>query len=118
MGGRSNRRRGALGKITLLLLLLSANIAIADDRCCVDPKRDSNGKIIRSKAVINEFIRLYPLPSHLKREDFQINHAIPLACGGKDIIENLLWMHKKAKTCADDWCQDRHERATMCPKRS
>ena len=110
-----------MGKIIFLTisitLALSASIALADDmRCCIEPKRNAAGKIVRSKAVLSGFEAMYPLPAHLKREDFQINHAIPLACGGKDIIENLLWMHKKAKTCADDWCQDRHERVTMCPK--
>lgn len=106
--------------IVIILALGGATHVIADDmRCCIEPKRSATtGKIVRSKAVRLEFEAMYPLPSHLKREDFQINHVVPLACGGKDVIENLMWMHKKAKTCAEDWCQDRHERVTMCPNRS
>lgn len=102
-------------KLFIILLLLSFS-AHADVRCCVEVERYSDGRIKRSQAVLNEFMRLYPLPANFNRDDYQINHAVPLACGGKDIIENLIWMHKKAKTCAGDYCQDRIEMQVMCPK--
>jgi hypothetical protein len=107
-------------KVSFLYILIGIcinSVAFATDaRYCGEPARDYNGNIIRSKAVIEEFTRLYPLPPHFKRSDFQINHAIPRVCGGCDSIENLIWMHVKAKTCADDYCQDRHVQLTMCPK--
>lgn len=90
-------------------------ISNGDPRYCEEPKRNAAGKIIRSRAVRLDFEAKYPLPSHLKRSDFQVNHPVPLVCGGCDTIENMIWMHTKAKTCADDWCQDRHEQITMCP---
>mgnify|MGYP000899736079 CR=1 FL=1 len=89
---------------------------LTDIRCCVEPKRYADGRIVRSATVIKEFEKLYPLPPGTDRSEYQINHAIPLVCGGKDIVANLLWMRVEAKTCADDWCQDRHEQVTMCPQ--
>jgi len=106
-------------KIILLLALLMSACAdqvYADIRCCVEPERYSDGRIIRSLSVIEDFKKIYPLPENFNRDDYQINHAIPLVCGGRDIVENLIWMHVKAKTCADDYCQDRHEQLTMCPR--
>jgi len=102
-------------KMLFVLMMLSSS-AYSDMRCCVEPERYSDGRIARSLSVIEDFKKQYPLPANLEREDYQINHAIPLVCGGKDIVENLIWMHVKAKTCADDYCQDRHEQVTMCPR--
>lgn len=103
-------------KFSALALLFLYGSALADSRFCGEPKRDANGKIVRSSAVINEFKKLYPLPLELNPKKYQINHAVPLVCGGCDIIENMIWMHVDAKTCAEDYCQDRHEQLTMCPK--
>lgn len=103
-----------------MLILLAASACsdpvYADIRCCNDEvKRYNDGRIVRSITVLQEFKRLYPLPVHLNPKDFNINHAVPLACGGRDIVENLIWMHVSAKACAEDYCQDRHEQLTMCP---
>ena len=103
-------------KLLAVILTLATFQVNADIRYCGEPARDRYGKIIRSAAVIAEFQRLYPLPANYKRSDYQINHAVPMVCGGCDIVENLIWMHKLAKTCAADYCQDRHEQYTMCPK--
>ncbi len=103
-------------KLLAVILALAAFQVKADSRYCGEPKRNAHGDIIRSAAVIAEFKRLYPLPSTANKKDFQINHPIPMVCGGCDSVENMIWMHKKAKTCADDYCQDRHEQITMCPK--
>lgn len=102
--------------IALTVGYARADSHLTDIRCCVEPKRYADGRIVRSAAVIAEFERLYPLPVGYNRGEWQINHAVPLVCGGKDIVSNLLWMRKEAKTCAEDWCQDRHEQVTMCPK--
>jgi hypothetical protein len=102
--------------LTITLSVLTSSILATDLRFCGEPKRDSRGDISRSSTVIAEFKKLFPLPAQYNRNDFQINHAIPLVCGGCDSIENLIWMHKKAKTCNEDYCQDRHEQYTMCPQ--
>ncbi len=101
--------------ILAVLLVACGDPVYADIRCCKEPARDGAGNIIRSRAVVGEFLRLYPLPEGVNRKDYQINHAVPLVCGGLDIIENMLWMHVKAKTCAGDFCQDRVEQIVMCP---
>ncbi len=102
--------------VVALLILAGCDYANADARYCGEPERYANGVIKRNQAGIDEFIRLYPLPAHFNRADYQINHAIPRVCGGCDSIENLIWMHVKAKTCVEDYCQDRHEQITMCPQ--
>lgn len=101
--------------VILWISPVEADSHLTDIRCCVEVKRYADGRIVRSQAVVRAFEKMYPLPEGESRDDWQINHAVPLACGGKDIVSNLIWMRKEAKTCADDWCQDRHERLTMCP---
>ena len=103
--------------VKMLIILMLSMPVYADIRCCVPPERYADGTIKRNRALIKEFERLYPLPSNFNRADYQVNHSIPLVCGGRDIIENLTWMHVKAKTCAEDYCQDRHEQLTMCPRK-
>lgn len=113
-------------KETTLMVILMINAMIfcvevhagkfTDIRCCEEPRRDKSGKIIRSQSLIKFMDEQYPLPSHLKKEDYHWNHAIPLVCGGRDIPENLLRMHVDAKNCAEDYCQDLHEQQTMCIK--
>jgi len=106
----------AIGLLLALLLAACGAPVQADIRCCKEPERNREGNIVRSKAVVGEFMRLYPLPEGVNRKDYQINHAVPLVCGGLDIVENMLWMHVKAKTCEGDFCQDRIEQIVMCPR--
>lgn len=100
----------------MLSLPVYSDNHLTDIRCCMEPLRNTDGTIKRSQSVIRAFERLYPLPEGSDRSRWQINHAVPLVCGGKDIVSNLLWMRKEAKTCAEDWCQDRHEQVSMCAK--
>lgn len=78
------------------------------------PKRDANGQIIRRADVIATFKRIHPCPvTGLKAgacPRWQINHAIPLACGGVDAVSNLYWAPVQIKTCKEAWCIDRYER--------
>lgn len=101
--------------LSAIVFCIEANAAeYVDIRCCVEVKRYKNGKIIRSGAAVEAFERMYPLPAGFNRDDYQVDHAVPLVCGGVDEPVNMIWMHKSAKTCAEDFCQDRHERLTMC----
>lgn len=100
--------------IAVTLSMFLATTVSADIRCCETPQRYKDGRLKRSASVLEAFKILYPLPAGFNRADYQIDHAVPLACGGRDIVENLLWMHKKAKTCAGDYCQDRIEMQVMC----
>lgn len=103
-------------KLLFLAFIFISTASFADSRFCGEPERYANGVIKRNPAVVAEFERLYPLPPQFSREKFQVNHAIPRVCGGCDTIENMIWMAVPAKTCAEWYCQDRHEQLTMCPK--
>lgn len=113
-------------KIILFILLLSFGTTsysgntldpFQDPRYCGEPKRNpKTGDIVRSKTLINLANKLYPLPPDKNPDDFEWNHDIPLVCGGCNSLANITRIHKKAKRCRDDWCQDRHEQVTMCPK--
>lgn len=99
----------------LLTIAFAATYANADNhltetRFCGEPKRYNDGRIMRSITVVKEFERLYPLPPQYSRNDWQVDHVIPLASGGCDAIRNLQWLPKTIKTCADDDCKDRWER--------
>lgn len=84
---------------------------LTDTRCCVaEIARNADGSIKRNRAVVRAFERLYPLPEKYNRNDWQIDHVIPLAVGGIDAVINLQWLPKTIKTCADDDCKDRWER--------
>lgn len=98
-----------------VLLFLSSGSVIADNhlvetRYCGEPQRNPDGSIKRSKAVLNAFRKIHPLPADKNPAEWQIDHVIPLAEGGCDAVPNLQWLPKSIKTCADDDCKDRWER--------
>jgi 5-methylcytosine-specific restriction endonuclease McrA len=68
------------------------------------PKRDENGKIIRSDEVTKAFMAIHPCPSTGLREgecpDWSMDHVVSLACGGADAVWNLQWLHKSVKSAA------------------
>ena len=84
---------------------------------CGPPKRDANGKIIRSEEVKKAFIAKVPCPSTGLRygecPDWSMDHTRSMACGGCDSVSNLAWMHKSIKSAAARpgfWPKDRFER--------
>lgn len=68
------------------------------------PKRDAQGKIIRSREVVAAFQALHPCPSTGLRTgacpDWAADHVVSLACGGADAVWNLQWLHKSVKSTA------------------
>lgn len=96
----------------LLILTLTTGSAYAldDPRFCGEPQRYSDGRIIRSLTVLQQFERIWPLPLDESRDDWQIDHVIPLASGGCDNLINLQWLKRSIKTCAGTECKDRWER--------
>ena len=83
-------------------------------RICGEPKRNADGSIKRSTAVINAYRRLYPCPATgLKTgacPGWAIDHIIPIASGGCDAVVNMAWMPEQIKSCSSDSCIDRWER--------
>ena len=112
---RINRMKALL--ILLLTFPAYATSHLQETRYADHIERDGYGKIKRSVTVIKEFERLYPLPAGYDRKDWQIDHVIPLARCGADAVHNMQWLPKTIKTCADDSCKDRWERAGIYPKK-
>lgn len=100
--------------VLLLLLVPSLAWSATDSRYCGTPKRDANGNIVRSLAVKNDFRSIHPCPQTGKTTGacvgWQVDHVIPLACGGCDSVHNMQWLPDQIKTCSDVWCKDRFER--------
>lgn len=110
-------------KLVLILLLLAPHAAISDThtseiRCCVEIERDKRGDILRNWSVKNEFRKRWPCPTGASQyaacEGWQIDHVIPLACGGIDAVWNMQWLPVEIKTCAGELCKDRFERKIYC----
>lgn len=98
--------------ILIVAVLISFNV-LADSRVC------SSTKNTRSPKAVAEFKKLYPcpdtkLPGACPR--WEVDHIIPLACGGCDSIENMQWLKSSIKSCAGTECKDRWERKVYCPK--
>ena len=70
--------------------------ALTETRYCGEPKRNLNGEIIRRAAVRDAFLFAHPCPSTGLREGrcdgWQVDHVIPLACGGCDAVSNMQWL--------------------------
>ena len=87
---------------------------LVEDRYVSVVARKSDGTIYRSPTVINAFRKIHPCPSTMLTygacPNWQINHIVPLACGGKDAVRNMGWFPNDIKTCAGAHCIDRYER--------
>ena len=104
-------------KIALILALSflgNANaltdFQVAELRYCGKPERWANGKIKRSRALVERFIAMYPLPAKYDRKDWAVDHVIPLANGGCDAIVNLQWLPNSIKRTSSPDSKDRWER--------
>lgn len=105
--------------LLLCLALLATPWAWAQDaRYCGAPKRDADGDIVRSRAVLRSFQAMYPCPSTGLQAGacpgWFRDHVVPLVCGGCDTVENLQWLPGETKTCAGTVCKDRWERRVYC----
>jgi len=78
-----------------------------ETRCCITPLRNADGSIYRRSAVAAAYKRIWPCPSTHEKygpcPGWSVNHAVPLACGGKDEVSNMLWMRNDAKKIQDSY---------------
>lgn len=89
-------------RLFLIVLLLAAGLAFADDaRFCGVPERDADGTIKRSSTVLRDFEREWTKPQDGRR--WYRDHVIPLACGGCDSVANLQWLHEQAWRDKSKW---------------
>lgn len=102
----------------LLSLLVSCNTfayTLKDDpKYCGFVPRTANGEIKRSSTELRKFQLIHPCPSTGlttgECPGWDIDHVLPLAIGGCDLVGNMQWLPNKIKTCTDPWCKDRFER--------
>jgi hypothetical protein len=76
-----------------------------DPRFCGPPKYRKE-RIERSEAQRSLFVKMFPCPSKRKGapepfacSDWQVDHVIPLACGGCDTPVNMQWLPTRMKAC-------------------
>ena len=106
----------------IFLALLSAHAfadpALNETRCCVTPIRNADGSIHRRSDVLRAFKKIHPCPatglSTGACPGWAINHNYPLACGGLDIVSNLMWLPTVLKSGRGFYPIDRWERKIMC----
>lgn len=65
--------------------------------------RDANGRIHRSEAAKDAFMRQTGYPHG--RKGYVVDHVVPLACGGADAPSNMQW-----QSAADAKAKDKIER--------
>jgi hypothetical protein len=75
-------------------------------------ERDSHGKIKRSKAAREAFMRSHPCPAsaniHGSCHGYVVDHVKPLECGGADDPSNMQWQttaEGKAKDATEHSCR-------------
>lgn len=100
----------ALALVSSGLAIINLNEGVyRETRYCGAPARNLRGEIIRRSDVLTAFKRHHPCPATGSTtgacEGWQIDHVIPLACGGCDAVHNLQWLNADAKGI-----KDRYER--------
>jgi hypothetical protein len=77
--------------VTYLFLLLAL--------CPCPVKRDRHGKIVRSWAVVHQFLRATGYPNG--RPGYVVDHIIPLCACGPDVVANLQWQRADSAKAKD-----------------
>ncbi len=100
--------RSSLNKSIFIAFFLAAFSAQAGDLRLCDTRQ------VRGYAAKAEFRKIHECPSTGRNTGacpgWQVDHVIPLASCGCDIVENLQWLKTEIKTCAGSLCKDRWER--------
>jgi len=116
-------------KIALSIwFVLFAQFTYAEDiRFCGIVYRDKvTHDIIRSATPVAAFKKEWPCPNRALNPasatcstGWQVDHIIPLDCGGCDRAANMQWLPISIKTCAlPSLCKDRWERKVYCGKQT
>jgi 5-methylcytosine-specific restriction endonuclease McrA len=86
----------------------------------VEIARNADGSIKRSSAMVAKFRRIHPCLDTGKTTGpcpgWQVDHIIPLACRGRDVIENMQWLPIRIKI-REKWAsvnKDEWERIVYC----
>lgn len=93
--------------------------AFSDPRFCgTEVKREPSGKIARDMHEVFKFRAIYPCPATGlvtgACPGWAVDHVIPLACGGCDVIGNMQWLPNEIKNHSGPFPKDRWERKIYC----
>lgn len=84
-------------------------------------RRDDEGRIARSNAVIAAFRKRWPCPVTGSTvgpcRGWAIDHIIPLDCGGVDAVYNMQWLPNEIKSARGPFSKDHFERRIYGGKR-
>lgn len=88
-------------------LIWAVDTSLTETRYAESVARNPDGTIHRRGDVLRAFQRLHPCPSTGLQAGacphWAMNHNLPLACGGRDAVDNLSWVREEFKTgFADD----------------
>lgn len=97
----------------LLIAVAAIGIACAqvgagpleETRYCGTPARTASGEIKRRADVVAAFKRIHPCPvtglTSGPCPGWEVDHIVPLACGGCDAVSNLQWLPITLKRAPD-----------------
>ena len=82
--------------------------ALTETRYCGAPVRNADGTIKRDPKVIYAYRKANACPTTGKFgmgacPKWSLNHPKPLACGGCDKVDNLIWMRNDVKKLVDSY---------------
>ena len=106
---------------SMVIIFIAEAHSFEDAKFCGVVVHDiSTGKLARNSAEIAAYKKMNPLPAGYSAAEWQVDHPIPLKCGGCDTAANMIWMHKSIKTCAyvvgGPYCKDRYELKIFCSR--
>lgn len=95
--------------VLIIALLLSLRPGAVGEQTCPFPEKllpyrvyhKETGKPVRSREAIREFKRCTGFVNG--RPGYVIDHIFPLACGGPDVPENMIWQKKDDAKQKDKW---------------
>lgn len=103
----------ALG-IALALAGAHAQDAYTETRVGSVVLRDAQGKIARDARAVSAFRKRWACPSTGEHTGacpgWAVDHVIPLACGGRDVVWNMQWLPEAIKWDAGAYSKDTFER--------
>lgn len=103
--------------ILLFLAMLSGPAGAVDPkvdiRYCGEPRRTSTGTIYRDYTVVYAFKKRWVCPSTKQPNGscpgWSVDHVIPLANGGCDVVWNMQWLPNEIKSASGTLPKDRWE---------
>ncbi len=104
--------------VTLSAVSIAKSGPLDETRCCIEPVLNKDGTNKRRADVLVAFKKFHPCPatglSTGSCPNWQLDHVIPLECGGEDSVSNLQWLPLPIKTAAGKYPKDRFERKIYC----